>query len=389
MGDYTIPSTTLGSINNSDETTPLIGPGNATSIQPGKGSIVKDALRIVTALPTGMAQMYSTVGTIAVLTQPSLYILIPVAGGGAVVLAAEILEVLTARYPDNKMLEKLANVMKLPKDTVIAYLGDAGFVWSMMTTVAAQIGGKDYLHNAFAKFIAPLPSLISAGFVRYASYQRDNEREVSRTTAIFADTVKGMSSATFLPNLLQQQGVLSPTSWVPPAFIGVTGALGLVAGSLEKDHPNVAKKMMHVIDMITRLSLATSVFAFANDIYAASNKDDIPDAFFWGNVGVSSLYVIMLITMSVMTWCSAEGSEEDVADIENQRHSGPTIEELSDDDTGEIIAGSGARARIIEDSFDDEEYTSSSDSSDSSPPQRIATVESGYEAESDEDQGRV
>lgn len=335
MGRHTIQSQpiTTGSINNAPptETTPLVTPQGALPIvQSGKGKLVKEILRIATALPTGTGQVYSTVGTIAVLTQPSLYIAIPVFGGGVITLSSEILVVLKSRYPDNALLEKVADVMKLPKDKVIAYLGDLGFVWSMLTTLAAELGGAAYTHNNFAKFVAPFPSAISAGVVRYAMYQRENKKEMSRAMVIFADTIKGASSSTFFTGLLQQQAILSPTSWVPSACIGSMALLGVTAGLLDKNSPAVAKKIMHVIDLVSHLSLATSVFTFANDVFAASNHNKLPESFFYTNLGVSSLYFVMLIVMMTMSWCTEEGSEESVADIENQR--GPTIEEVWDDE---------------------------------------------------------
>ena len=332
MGRHTIQSQPIGSINSAppSEITPLIRPSdNLTLVQVGAGKLIKDILRIATALPTGAGQVYSTVGTIAVLTRPSLYIAIPVFGGGMITLSSEILDVLKSRYEDNEVIKRLAEVMKAPKDKVIAYLGDLGFVWSMLTTVAAEISGQAYMHNNFAKFVAPLPSAISAGFVRYVLYQRENKKEINRAMMIFADTIKGASSSTFFTGLLQQQSILSPSSWVPSACIASMGLLGLVAGLLDKSSPAVAKKLVHVIDIVSHLSLATSVFTFANDIFAASNHNKLPEGFFYSNLGVSALYFVLLTVMMTMSWCAEENSGEFVADIENQHRL--TVEEVSED----------------------------------------------------------
>ncbi|CDZ78537.1 hypothetical protein BN59_02847 [Legionella massiliensis] len=311
----------------------------------------RDILELLKALPDGMAKTYSTFGPIAILYSPGLWLIAPVMTGGVISVSEKTFELLAERYPDHELIKTIAKLSKNTNQIVINFFEDFGFTYSLMTTVAAQVGGIKYYSNAFAKFTAPLVSFLPSVVVRYARYRQANNEENSTALNAFAGAIDGANSPIFTTQLLQMQGVIPVVSPIPIAIATTTGAVGFFSGLAKKSWPRTSLSAETLIAVLENASLAVAFFTFPNDIFAAANNDEISEGFFYTNAAVSCLYLFALF------WFTGLSAHQKFQALS-------AIEELSDDD--DLEAGRGSPPLEQEFYSVNDLSGSSSDSSDES-----------------------
>ncbi|MFJ1267137.1 hypothetical protein ACD661_01040 [Legionella lytica] len=310
----------------SRETSPLLTINHSAHDQdnsPAPKESLTRGIALTKAFPDGMGKTYATFGPIAVLYRQGLWLLAPVLIGGTISISDEAFSLLKERYPDNTLITQMAKMTKGTNQVLVGFLEDFGFTMGMLTTIAVQIGGIQYSSNAFGKIIAPLVSILPAGLIRYIRNRHAAGQHNSLPLEITANTVRAANSPTFVLGLLQQQGILDEQSKIPGYGILGAGIIGLMAGLLNKSHPKIAHVLNALMETILENpSLAVAFFAFPNDIYAAQNGDEISEGFFFSNVAVSSIYLIMLTMFSLMIarheWRELTHSDEVIEYVESQ-----------------------------------------------------------------------
>jgi|GEM_PF-6712636 len=281
-----------------NENAPLIG----SNEQNKPCSSLAQKLPFFKAVPDGMAKAYSTFGTFALVYDRGLWLLGPVIGGGMVSLSEPVIAQLRKNNPESTLLKVMEKASKVGNQIVLGYMEDFGFTWTTIVTLAIQFGGQQYLNQHFLGVIAPLASIIPAALIRYTRYKHADEKYSASKLAAIANTLQAGTASTFASNLLEQQGVIAPGSIIPSATILGASLIGLLAGLVKKSRPGMALVLNSLLEMILENpSLATAFFAVPNDIYAAENNNEIPDAFFFTTAGLTLIYLLFLTLATVKT----------------------------------------------------------------------------------------
>lgn len=302
-------------------------------VSPKYRTITKNFLKAFKVFPDGMAKTYTTVANIAVYTAPGLWVLGPVLAGGAISLSAHLFDCIK-NCSSNDYLKKVAKGAKLTDEVLVGYLEDLGFTWSTSTTLAVLVGWVAYDNENFNEGSAPLFTLLSGmilgGVIRYARYRHaDNKRHANEKNhkpllEIVASTFRAANSSTFITDLLQDQSILSRSSAVPSIAILATSIAGFTSGMIKSFalqisalanayHPKLsllinptvllssAVLLDTAIEMLEDTSLAIAFFAFPNDIFAVLDKDHLKEWFFYTNMGISALYLLVLLVVTIVS----------------------------------------------------------------------------------------
>lgn len=269
------------------------------------------AMQLVTSPLTGAGSAYSTFGPIAMLYYQGLWLLAPVSTGAAISVSDAAFSLLTKKYPDIPLLNKLQEGMKFSNRMVVGFFADFGFNWNLIKTTAIFAGGKDYAHNVFAKVIAPMLSLLPAALTRSVRYKQATgqlaERSVLRH---IASTIRGATSTSAIMSTLMIQGLIDVDSVIPITTYIVMGTLALAASLCQEQYPMPSQVIMASINILAEnTSLSVLSFALLNDIYAAVNDWDVDYAYFYTNAAVNFLYYILLTSMTLSMICTPRQPE--------------------------------------------------------------------------------
>jgi len=285
---------------NQDELLTLIVQDSQQPATTSRADQIKTGIKLFTALPDGASRWLSTIGIIAVNTRPGLWLIGPAAAGSLLAVTNTSVEELANRYPKNKFLQGLKTGTFFADQGIGGLLADFGFAWSMLTTVGIYIGGVAYASNDYAKFIAPalvlLPTVVSTYYNYQSAKGNLTERSIARHAASF---LSGAASSSTVFGILMQQGIIAINSAIPTAVMLGVGVLGFLASLVKESYPILSQVLYSLINAAcVNFSLAGTMFHVPLDIYAATHDDELSDGFFFGTLGFSSVFLLLLSLQS-------------------------------------------------------------------------------------------
>ncbi|MCE3045813.1 hypothetical protein [Legionella sp. 16cNR16C] len=328
------------------ENIPLL-PANQNAIEPPSSiEKFKTGIRLVASVPEGAANWVSTLGLVAIYYHPGSWLIAPMALGAGISLSNEVVEALAKRYPENKFLKSLHKGTFFMDYAVGGFLADFGFAWTMITTVAMDIGGVSLYNDSFGKIIAPalalIPTLISTRNEYYRVLGEGNERSFSRHAASFW---RGGTAFTGVLDVLIQQGQLALNSFIPTTLILFTAITGLCESLAREGYPILSDSLIFLLTVLcVNPSLAAALFHFPLDIYAAAHDDEVTNGLFDGDLAGSSFLMGLLSAVALIDFQlqlaqrrqkepSVRVEEiEDENDIESQELLTFSMSDFSDDD---------------------------------------------------------
>ncbi|QBR84864.1 hypothetical protein E3983_11175 [Legionella israelensis] len=284
-----------------DEQLPLITPPKKSIFQ-NSGKAGLTLVKLITSLPKGAGSWSSTFGPIAIYYKPGLWLIAPVTTGSGISLTHEAVTALAEKNPENKFFKALNKGTFAVEKGISGFLGDFGFAWSTINTLAGYIGGIEYHSNDFARMVAPALAVLPAILTRSVNYKNAQNQLTERSiTRHVANTFRGLVAPGGVLGVLLQQEIIDPESPVPSSIILATGIVGLLSSLLKESHPKISKVLSALIEIICENpSLAATFFHFPNDIYAATNDEhEISYGFFFTNVGLSMIFLITLTLFSL------------------------------------------------------------------------------------------
>ena len=258
-------------------------------------------LKIVSGPTVGMASVYSTFGKVAMIYHNGLWLLAPESLGFVIGFTAPVIQLISQEMPDNDLFNKIKNISKFTNTGVVGYIADYGFTWGVLNTLTFLLTDEKSVIALNVAFIAPFLSIIPAALIRYSRYQQANGQELDRgLLPLLAEIMRGMMAPSGLMAILQLQGVLSADSYIPPSIMAVSALIMSTSYLIRPHFPTMSKLLMGMINIILENpSLAAMFFAFPNDIYASVNDGEIPESFFYTNLGISSVFLLIMTSLSI------------------------------------------------------------------------------------------
>ncbi|KTD51420.1 hypothetical protein Lqui_0264 [Legionella quinlivanii] len=358
----------------------------------------KTGIRLVASIPEGAANWVSTFGLVAIYYHPGSWLIAPMALGAGISLSNEVVEALAKRYPENKFLKSLHKGTFFMDYAVGGFLGDFGFAWTMITTVAMDVGGVRLYSDSFGKIIAPalalIPTLISTRQEYYRVQGERNERSFSRHAASFW---RGGTAFTGVLDVLIQQGQLALNSFIPTTIILFTAITGLCESLAREGYPVLSDSLIFLLAVLcVNPSLAAALFHFPLDIYAAAHDDEVTNDLFDWDLGGSSFLMGLLSAVALIDFQlqlaqrrqkepSVRIEEIDAEnDIESQELLTFSMSDFSDEDENTDSDMFEQQSDALEDQSDEYSYDADDDISQYSEEEQM-TSEPLLEDESIED----